>query len=183
MVGRAHSEREKKRLLSALKEEYLLRAITLYKNAQSTPYTLSLRKVCRLAEEQCLQEKKKRVALSNSALHRRLHGGQCHREVKEGQRWLNNNEEEVLTNEVIYWGDRGFPLDHGRLKEHADEIARARHGDAFPATGVGKAWTSRFVSDHRDQIGMYWTHSMDHSRARAVNPFNNPDYGGLGWVL
>lgn len=76
---------------------------------------------------------------------------------------MNDQEEEVLINEVIYWAERGFPLDHRRLKEHADEIARARHGDKFPEGGVGKCWTRRFVSDHNDRLGTYWTHAMDHS--------------------
>lgn len=28
---------------------------------------------------------------------------------------------------------------------------------------VAKAWTSRFVSDHNNCVGMYWTHARDHS--------------------
>ncbi|KAJ3794295.1 hypothetical protein GGU11DRAFT_666382, partial [Lentinula aff. detonsa] len=123
-------------------------AVTLYKNSQSSPNTLSLRKACKQAEEECFHEKKKKKILSSSALHRRIHGGRSHTEAKEEQHWLNNNEEAALVNEVIYWGDRGFPLHHKRLKEHADEIASTRHGDAFPVTGVGKAWTGQFVSDH-----------------------------------
>ncbi|KAJ4472051.1 hypothetical protein J3R30DRAFT_3230251, partial [Lentinula aciculospora] len=78
---------------------------------------------CKQAEEECFHEKWKKMILSSSALHRQIHRGQSHTEAKEEQHWLNNNEEAALVN----GGDRGFPLDHKRLKEHADEIARARH--------------------------------------------------------
>ncbi|THV02099.1 hypothetical protein K435DRAFT_817878 [Dendrothele bispora CBS 962.96] len=103
-------------------------------------------------EQECLQETKKRIKVSETTLHDR---------------------------EVSFYAERGFPLDHKRLKEHADAIARARHVDNFPEAGVGKDWTARFASDHNDCIGMYWTHALDRSRARAVNAYNHEHYFDL----
>ncbi|KDQ22565.1 hypothetical protein PLEOSDRAFT_1017132, partial [Pleurotus ostreatus PC15] len=58
----------------------------------------------------------------------------------------------------------GFPLTHRHLKEHVDGIVRARLGDAFPATGVGKNWTDRFTEKHRTRLSTYWSHSLDNKR-------------------
>ncbi|KAF8142627.1 hypothetical protein K438DRAFT_1538315, partial [Mycena galopus ATCC 62051] len=51
-----------------------------------------------------------------------------------------------------------------QLKEIVDEICRARLGDKFPAKGVGKKWTGRFVEKHHDRLWTYWSHSLDNKR-------------------
>ena len=71
---------------------------------------------------------------------------------------------------------RGFPVSHRRLKEHVDAICRGKLGERFPESGVGKEWTHRFVERHSDRLRPYWTHSLDHSRARAVNPATKKAY-------
>lgn len=153
--------------------------MNLYRDEQAKEKGMSLQKVCEAMERRCFQESQKKIKLSTSTLHDRLKGGRSHAEAHEKRRWLNDEETEVLINEVIYWADCGFPLDHRRLKEHTDAIACARHGDTFPDEGVGKCWTEHFVSDHSNRLGTYWTHSMDHSRARAVNPTNHGQYFDL----
>ncbi|KAJ3831389.1 hypothetical protein F5878DRAFT_522648, partial [Lentinula raphanica] len=70
------------------------------------------KKVCRAVEAECFEVTKKKITLSDSTLHRRVHNGRSHAEAKQEQRWLNNEETEVLINEVIYYAERGFPLDH-----------------------------------------------------------------------
>ncbi|KAJ7053688.1 hypothetical protein C8F01DRAFT_923423, partial [Mycena amicta] len=55
----------------------------------------------------------------------------------------------------------------------------ARLGDDFPASGVGKQWTRRFVSDHSDRLHTYWSHALDKSRSRAVNETNKQEYFNL----
>jgi len=121
-----------------LKETYMQHAIDLYHSEQQKDSPMSLQKVCQTIEQRCFAETKKKIKISDSTLHRRIHSGRSHTQAKEEQRWLNDTEVDILIHEVIYWAERGLPLDHKRLKEHADEIARARHGDAFPAEGVGK---------------------------------------------
>jgi hypothetical protein len=69
-------------------------------------------------------------------------------------------------------------LSHRRLKEHVDQILHARLGDKFPAEGVGKQWTQHFVSDH-DRLHMYWSHALDKSCTRAVNPNTKAEYFDL----
>jgi hypothetical protein len=87
-------------------------------------------------------------------------------------------EERVVIDFAVECANCGFPLSHRRLKEHVDKIARARWGDKFPADGVGKQWTTWFVSDH-DELRMYWSAPLDKSRARAVNPITKKDYFDL----
>jgi hypothetical protein len=76
------------------------------------------------------------------------------REAHEEQKWLTSDEEWVVIDFAVECANRGFPLSHRRLKEHVDEIARARWGDKFPTDGVGKQWMTWFVSDH-DELRMY----------------------------
>lgn len=54
---------------------------------------------------------------------------------------VTKEEERVLIDFIGEVGNRGFPLSHQRLKEHIDEILRARLGDKFPHGGVGRNWT------------------------------------------
>jgi len=86
-------------------------------------------------------------------------------------RLAKGGKSKSLSNEEKGW--RGFPLNHKRLKEAVDEICRARLGDRFPPGGVGKNWTSRFIEKHHDELWMYWSHTLDNKRGRAVNPATN----------
>ncbi|EGO03641.1 hypothetical protein SERLA73DRAFT_29186, partial [Serpula lacrymans var. lacrymans S7.3] len=52
--------------------------------------------------------------------------------------------------ELGHWG---FSLNHQCLKEHVDEVLKARLGNQFPFNGVGKNWTDRFVEEHSDMVG------------------------------
>ncbi|KAJ7750640.1 hypothetical protein B0H16DRAFT_1230084, partial [Mycena metata] len=97
---------------------------------------------------ECLANTKKTIHLSKTTLHRRVNGGRSTREAHEDQKWLTIDEERVVIDFAIECANHSFPLSHRRLKEHVDEIARARWGDKFPADGVGKQWTRQFVSDH-----------------------------------
>jgi hypothetical protein len=70
------------------------------------------------------------------------------------------------------------------LKEHVDAIYRVRLGDEFPADGVGKKWTNRFVEKHSHRLGTYWSRPLDNARARGVNPATNEAWFDLlGRVL
>ncbi|TBU51512.1 hypothetical protein BD310DRAFT_799084, partial [Dichomitus squalens] len=40
----------------------------------------------------------------------------------------------------------------------------------FPEDGVGQEWTTRFVERQSEKLKPYWSHSLDSSRTRAVNP-------------
>jgi hypothetical protein len=91
----------------------------------------------------------------------------------EEKGWLLPEEVTTVISFAKEVANRGFPLNHKRLKEAADEICRGRLGDRFPPCGVGKNWTGRFVEKHHDELWMYWSHSLDNKRGRAVNPATN----------
>lgn len=80
------------------------------------------------------------------------------------------NETEAILSYAIELANRGFPLSHSRLREHAEEICHAWYGDAFPASGLGKQWSNRFIEKHSKCLKQYWSHALDKSCARAVNP-------------
>jgi len=87
--------------------------------------------------------------------------------------WLTKQEaDEVIkfTVEIAAWG---HGLDHRRLKEHVDEICRARYGSTFPKEGVGRRWTARFIERHSDQLHVYMARPLDNVRGQAVNPETN----------
>ncbi|KZP17145.1 hypothetical protein FIBSPDRAFT_717134, partial [Athelia psychrophila] len=88
------------------------------------------------------------VKLSYSTLRNHVMGGKTLSDFNAEKRLLENEEEEVVIGFSREMGDRGFPLSHRRLKEHVDEIMRARLGKEYPAEGVGRNWTARFVERH-----------------------------------
>ncbi|KAJ7711100.1 hypothetical protein B0H16DRAFT_1238677, partial [Mycena metata] len=101
---------------------------------------------------ECWQEEKKTVDISKSMLDRRIKGGCNQKEGHKHQAWLTKEETDTVADFTAECLDRGFPLSHRRLKEHVDEITQARLGDFFPAEGVGRQWTHKFVSDNIDRL-------------------------------
>jgi len=109
---------------------------------------------------------------------RQLNGGRSVCDLNADKRWLSESEEKAVVDYTIELANHGFPLSHGRLREHVNEIAWTRYGKneretdsgkTFPETGIGENWTARFIQRH-PQLQAYWSRSLDHSRARAVNP-------------
>jgi hypothetical protein len=179
MVGRAKTQRQQNKAAADLKETWMQRAIEIYNQEQRLPKPRSQEKICRQAEAECFQLTRKVVKLSSSTLDRRAKGGRSHKEGHKGQKWLNNEENEAVLQDIVLNAQRGFPPTHHRIKEHVDKIAHAHHGNTFPETGVGKEWTHRFVSDNNDKIGAYWSKPLDRSRARAVNHTTKEHYFGM----
>jgi hypothetical protein len=114
---------------------------------------------------------RKKIKLSYVTLLRRANGGRSIHEFNATKRWLTDAEEKVVSDYSLELAARGFPLSHKRLKEHVDEVVRARGGGSqiFPESGVGINWTSQFVECHHE-LQMHWSQRLDHSRSRAVNP-------------
>ncbi len=75
-------------------------------------------------------------------------------------------------------GYQGFPLSLRRITEHVNEICWAHYGpdSEFPAKGVGQNWAKCFVEKHSDEIKAFWSHPLDHSCARAVNPYTKEEF-------
>lgn len=183
MGGKAKSETQKKREYSDLREEWMQTAMGWYKDDRNIPEHESTRRrglqaCCQEAEDQCYHETRKKIRLAPRTLLRRVDGGRSIRDFNTEKRWLSEAEEKTVAEYAIALANRNFPLNHWRLKEHVDEIARARYGPeqagnatgrAFPDSGVGENWTARFIEWH-PELQAYWSHGLDHSRARAVNP-------------
>lgn len=157
-------------------------AIENYHKEQQKPPTLKkkgLRRICVDTTHQYFLETGKTIALNHTTLHHLVNGGQKLSDFNAEKGWLLREEVEKVIEYALEVAQRGFPLSHHRLKEHVDEICRARLGDLFPADGVGKQWTNRFMEKHSDVLGTYWSHSLDNARGRAVNPATNESWHNL----
>jgi hypothetical protein len=90
--------------------------------------------------------------------------------MAEERAWLKPEEAEKVVEYCLELGHHGFPIGHHRLKEHVDAILQAWLKEKFPAGGVGRNWTDRFVEKHMDKLGRFWTQSLDTAHGCAVNP-------------
>ena len=179
MVGRAKSQATKLRLSHTAHDNLMARAVAAYTLELAKPYgklRKGARKICKDFERLYLQETGDPIKLSFSTLTRLANGGKTQVQSNSERSWLSPEETNVVLEYIIETGDRGFPLSHRRLKEHVDEICRARLGTKFRAEGVGKQWTHRFIVKHSDKIKMSWASSLESKRGRAVNPNTNKAY-------
>jgi hypothetical protein len=135
----------------------------------------SIRAICKIVQTKYELESGNKLAkdLSKSTVDRLLKGGTRKSDSNADRGWLLAEEEVIVADFCLQCANRGFPLSHRRLKEHVDMICRARLGNQFPETGVGKQWTDRFITRHSDALKTFWTHPLDDKRGRAVNPTNN----------
>ena len=171
MGGRARSNAEKHRIKISNQKEGLVHAMKLH-GEDKTKDKKDRRSLCTLCQEAEEEMKKvgKNVTISHVTLMRRLDGGRsCQEANAENYGWLTAEEEETLVAYCLELAARGFPLTCDTLKHHANSVARARLGDKFPETGVGKNWTDRFLSHHSEQLGTYWSSPLDSNRGRTVN--------------
>ncbi len=181
MGRRALSKTKKKQINSELQHEWINISTERYRQDQELPKKnrKGLKTICAEAEAECYAKTRTEVRIASSTVWDRARGKQSIRDFNAGKRWLENAEEEAVVEFAVHTALRGFPLNHRRLKEHVDQICRARLGDQFPDDGVGKEWTNRFVERHSEVLKPYWSHSLDNSRARAVNPNNKEAYFAL----
>lgn len=178
MVGRAKSLAKKTQILSKIHSNLLKKAAAIRKADQERELQpgekrKSLANVCTEVADEYFAETGKKEVLSTSTVDRLAKGGIPKAESNALKGWLLPEEVEVVIKYALDIAARGFPLSHKRLKEVVDDIVRARLGDKFPASGVGHNWTDRFLTKHSDRLKMYWTHSLDEKRGRAVNPVTN----------
>lgn len=182
MPGITKSDAKKKLLAREAHNGIMARAISAYQTELRKPRWKphkSARTICKDFETLYLQETGKLVHLSHSTLTRLASGGRSRAEADARKSWLTQEEIDVVSDYIIETANRGFPLSHRRLKEHVNEICRARLGSSFPVTGVGKNWTQRFVERHSSRLKTSWSHPLETKRGRAVNPNTNAAYFDL----
>jgi hypothetical protein len=170
MPGRAQSATKKNREIQKEKEDWRARAVAAYKAELLKP---GKRKGCRVIAKDFMDlykmETGRDIKLDYNFIRRGAQGGRTRAQVNAARTWLTPGETDIVIQYIVECGHRGFPLSHKRLREHVNEILRARLGVLFPEEGVGKKWTSRFVEKYSDQLKMSWATSLESKRGRAVN--------------
>ena len=154
--------------------ELMAKAVARYQQEQDTPSTvkkMGLRKVCTEVEKEHYKKTGGSVLLNHNTLRNLVNGGRLRAAANLEKGWLVDDEE--LIHYVIENGAMGHPFSHRWLKEHTDEICRARLGTKFPENGVGIQWTHRFIEKHSDKLHMYTAKSLDTARGQAVNKHTN----------
>ncbi|EIM90549.1 uncharacterized protein STEHIDRAFT_43350, partial [Stereum hirsutum FP-91666 SS1] len=66
----------------------------------------------------------------------------------------------VLIENALELAARGFPLSPRLLREHANQILKARLGDEFLEMSVGVQWPYRFIEKNDDCLRMCWSRSL-----------------------
>jgi hypothetical protein len=176
MVGKARSEKDKKQEARDAIDSLMERAVKLYNEEQlrtdRTP--LGYRKVCDQVEATFRQETGRTVSLNHNTLRNRIHGMKSMKQFNSEKTLLTEAEEKIIVAYALESADRGFPLSHRRLREHGNQILKARLGEDCPP--LGQKWSERFVSRHQDKLKSTWSRKMETNRGRAVNATNHSDW-------
>lgn len=175
MPGRPKSDTKKRQIAREAKEEYQARAVEAYREELARKNiglpSRGAQAICNEYMDLYRKETGKEIQLNHATIIRHAKGKRTMAQFNEAKSWLSSEETELVVSYIIELGNRGFPLSHKRLKEHVDEILKARLGKSFP--GVGKQWTNRFIEKHSERIRMSWASPLDEKRGRAVNPNTN----------
>jgi hypothetical protein len=176
MVGRAKSDARKQQESSEEKTKLQKTAVERYRAELLKPSSerKGARKICEEVTIEHKNETSKLINLNHATIIRHANGERTIQEFNAEKRWLSEEEENIILGFAEETAVRGFPLSHRRLREHVDQIIRARNGLTFP--GVGEKWTNRFVLRHSNRIQTIWSSSLEGARARAANPTNNREW-------
>ncbi|KAJ7584196.1 hypothetical protein C8J56DRAFT_717705, partial [Mycena floridula] len=137
------------------KEQLMAQAVALYHEDQARlgpDKKMGLRTVCSNVAKEHFCNTGRSVSLNHNTLQNLAKGGRTLAELNGAKCWLLKEEIEEVINYTIEIAMWGHGLSHLRLKEHVDEICRARLGDKFPAAGVGKQWTAHFAEKHSERL-------------------------------
>lgn len=176
MARKALSATKQAQNISEERNLLMARAVLKYRAEQEKGHPekkRGLRGVCKDIEDEYFKETRRRVILNHNTLANLVKGGRMMADVNAEKGWLLPAEKEIVLDYTIETAEWGFPFSHLRLKEHVDAIVASRLKEGFPATGVGKQWTHRFVEKHSDRIQGYKSRPLDTARGRAVNPNTN----------
>nr|GAT48919.1 predicted protein [Mycena chlorophos] len=186
MVGRAKSA-TKKLQLRRQSLDWMERTVNKYRarkefealgGLKPGERTVGARRICQDVEAEfaarfAKQIKRKTIQpihLPYNTMLRHYNGSAPKSKSNASRGWLTLEEIEIVIGYLLEFGRRGFPLTHQRLKEIVDAICRARLGDSFPAAGVGKNWTQRFVEKYSDRLKTFWATDREQKRGQAANP-------------
>lgn len=178
MVGKAKSKATKEHEYSEEKAALQKIAVERYRQElqKKDGKIKGARKICAEVEIEYKNKTGKYIPLSHATITRHANGGKPMAEFNAEKCLLSKDEEEVILGFIQETANRGFPLSHRRLREHANSIIKARN-PSFE--GVGECWTDRFVLTHSKRIQTIWSTSLEGSRARSANPANNKEWFDL----
>ena len=146
MPGRAKSMDEKAIINKREHDGLMASAVAAYLVELDKPDFRTRRGLCTICgdfEKLYYDEKGVSIHLNHSTLCRLADGGHTRSQANDHRRWLTPIEESIVVNFIIEMASQGWPESHRRIKEHIDQIARARLGtQKFPSTGVGVNWTA-----------------------------------------
>lgn len=171
MVGRPLSAAMKRLKIRKLEEDIRQRAIAAYREELTKPVgkRKGSRKVAKDFVALYKLETGRDMRIDHVLLIRGAAGGRTRAQANAARSHLTEEEENVVCDYIIECGKRGFPLNHKRLREHANEILLARLGEKCPIAGVGERWSNRFIDRHSDRVKMSWATALEAKRGRAVN--------------
>lgn len=171
MVGCPLSDAMKRLKICKLEEDIRQQAIAAYREelAKLVGKRKGSRKVAKDFIALCKLETGHNMRIDHLLLTRGGAGGCTCAQVNAACSNLTEEEENVVCEYIIECGKRGFPLNHKRLREHANEILLARLGEKCPVGGVGERWSNRFIDRHSDRVRMLWVTALEAKRGRAVN--------------
>ncbi|KAF9039914.1 hypothetical protein BJ165DRAFT_1305420, partial [Panaeolus papilionaceus] len=92
------------------------------------------------------------IQLSKSTVNRWVKGGRSIQEFNQTKQWLTVAEEDMVVETVIGTARQAFPVMLRCIEEQANAICDSCYGAAFPETGVGTNWASRFLEHHHDRL-------------------------------
>lgn len=181
MGNRAKSQMLKKSIERKAKDDLQAAACAMYLRERETEQAggvkgKSLRAVCTEISNQHFANTGHRITLNPGTLSNHAAGHQTMSAFNAKKHHLSEAEQKQIVDFAIELGDRGFPLSPRRLREHAEHILRKRLGHLAPENGLGKGWTSRFITKHHDRLGRYWSRPLDSKRGRAVNPHTKAEF-------
>jgi len=176
MPGKPQSEATKAHIKRSEQDHVMDLAVAAYQAelAKTGPEKKKgLRAICTEISKEWRKKTGREVTLNHGTLNRLAKGGARLTTFNANKGWLLPEEVEVVIEYATDMAACGFPLTHKLLKEHVDEICHSRLGDKFPAEGVGKKWTTRFLEKHSDHLSTYTSRPLKDVRGRAVNPATN----------
>lgn len=181
MPGKAQPQSIKVREARARRNKLMAEAVKAYRAELEKPedQRRGARTICQLFMDKHKAETGEVLSLDRTTLMRLAAGCKSISEFNAQKQLLNEEEEDTIVKYLVALGDRGFPLNHRRLKELVDAILKSPDRKGPDYEGVGVQWTERFVQRHSDALAMYWSSGLDSKRGRAVNPTANAKWQEL----
>jgi hypothetical protein len=156
-MGRALSDAVKAQKATKKAEVTMKRAIEAYQHNALKPDGIRL-------SGNAIAEKH---GVNKDTLRRRATGGRSMAEFNASKQKLTVEEERVLVDHVLASADRGFPMSHPAIVDHANSILKSRGGGLI---STESNWSDNFATRHWDELQTYWSKALDRQRAQGLNP-------------